>query len=251
MSECLTSLGRLSCLVDCVAEKTAKVVPRISAYRPGVDEAYLPSIDEFVLYVTIRSYTTVPELMMSLVYLSRFHQGRKPPGIGRPSTPHRVFLAALMLAHEVYKDDGANKACWEDLSAIPECGFAGFSKSDVDLMESQFLEVLAWDVHICSDLWDSLGEEVCTTPSCPSFFRLGELNWACGCYPCLCLNRWESLAQRLWHCFACLTRSNTGLKTQKQVLAREQPPMLQGSAIENQSCTALDRQVEPVAPPTE
>ena len=206
MSGCLTNLGRLSCLVDCVAKETAKVVPRISAYEPGVDEAYLPSMDEFVLYVTIRSYTTVSELMMSLIYLSRFHQGRKPPGIGRPSTPHRVFLAALMLAHDVYKDDSANKPCWKDLSAIPEYGFAGFSKPDVDLMESQFLEVLAWDVHICADLWDSLSWEVCTAPACPSFFCLGEPHWACGC--CICLDQWESLAQRFRHCFACLTPTN-------------------------------------------
>ena len=240
----LTKLDQLFNLVDHVAEKVAKVVPRISTYQPGVDEAYLPSIDDFVLYVTIRSYTTVPELLMSLIYLSWFHQSpNKPPGIGRPSTPHRVFLAALVLAHKVHKDDCAENNRWEKLSAIPECGFAGFSNVEVNLMERQFLEVLEWDVHISADLYDLLSQKVCTTPAYPSLFRQGELDWACAC--CICLDGWASPARGLSHCFACLTPSYPEVEMQKKVAAMEQSHMLQRSAVENGTHAALDRQVAP------
>ncbi|KAF7452702.1 pho85 cyclin-1 [Pyrenophora tritici-repentis] len=152
MSQYPTKLSQLSNLIEHVAETAAKVIPRISAYKPGVDEACIPFIDDFVLYVTIRSYTTVPELMMSLIYLSWF-RNRLPPSVtGRSSTPHRVFLAALMLAHKVHNDDSANNTCWADLSVIPECSFAGFSKVEVNLMERQFLAGLDWNLHINVDV---------------------------------------------------------------------------------------------------
>ncbi|KAG9387054.1 Cyclin [Pyrenophora tritici-repentis] len=159
MSQYPTKLSQLSNLIEHVAETAAKVIPRISAYKPGVDEACIPFIDDFVLYVTIRSYTTVPELMMSLIYLSWF-RNRLPPSVtGRSSTPHRVFLAALMLAHKVHNDDSANNTCWADLSVIPECSFAGFSKVEVNLMERQFLAGLDWNLHINVDVYDLLSRE--------------------------------------------------------------------------------------------
>ncbi|EDU45949.1 conserved hypothetical protein [Pyrenophora tritici-repentis Pt-1C-BFP] len=157
MSQYPTKLSQLSNLIEHVAETAAKVIPRISAYKPGVDEACIPFIDDFVLYVTIRSYTTVPELMMSLIYLSWF-RNRLPPSVtGRSSTPHRVFLAALMLAHKVHNDDSANNTCWADLSVIPECSFAGFSKVEVNLMERQFLAGLDWNLHINVDVQSWFG----------------------------------------------------------------------------------------------
>lgn len=67
-------------LIDQVVEKVKKVVPKICPYKPGVDEAYLPSIDYFVLHVTRRSYATVQELVMSLIYLSRCTQARVSDG---------------------------------------------------------------------------------------------------------------------------------------------------------------------------
>jgi hypothetical protein len=172
MSQYLTELGQLSFLIDYAAKTVVKVVPRISAYWPGVDEAYLPSIDDFVLYFTIRSSTTVPELMMSLIYLSWFRNRLSPKLKGRPSTPHRVFLAALMLAHKVHNDDCMENARWAELSAIPECGFAGFSNVEVNSMERQFLAGLRWDVHINADQYDLLNEKVWSAPACPSLFRL-------------------------------------------------------------------------------
>ena len=243
MSQYLTQLDQLSNLIDHVAEKMAKVVPCISAYKPGVDEAYLPSIDDFVLYVTIRSYTTVPGLMMSLIYLSWFRDRSSPHAIGRASTPHRVFLAALMLAHKVHNDDSANNACWANFSAVPECGFAGFSKVEVNLMERQFLAGLDWDVHINADMYDLISREVCTIPSYPSPFLQTELAWVCGC--CICAHWWASPAQGLSHCFACLTPSYPEVEMQKKVLAMEQSYVLQHSAIEREAYVALHHQVEP------
>jgi hypothetical protein len=172
ISQCLTELGQLSCLIDYAAETVVKIVPCISVYRPGGDEACLPSINDFVLYLTIQSGITVPELMMSLIYLSWF-RNRLPPGLkGRPSTPHRVSLAASMLAQEVHNDDCMENARWAELHAIPECELAGFYNVEVNLMERQFLAWLVWDGHINADQDDLLNEKVWTAPACPSPFRL-------------------------------------------------------------------------------
>ncbi|KAI0570080.1 Cyclin [Pyrenophora tritici-repentis] len=151
MPQYLTKLGQLSSLVDHIAQEVAKVVPCISATNPGFDEFNLPSVDEFVLYVTVRSCTTVPELILSLVYLSRFQQNLSSCAIGRPSAPHRLFITALNLAHKIHNDDSPDNACWSQLSSIPEYGFLGFSKFEVNLMERQFLAVLDWNVHIDLD----------------------------------------------------------------------------------------------------
>ncbi|EOA81084.1 uncharacterized protein SETTUDRAFT_99839, partial [Exserohilum turcica Et28A] len=146
----------LSNLINRTTEAT-KTAIRTCNPTPSIEEAHLPSIDEFVLYVILRSYATVPELIMCLIYLSWF-QERLPPGsfIMRPSTPHRVFLAALMMAHKVYNDNSVNNTCWAECSAFPECGFAGFSNVEVNLIEKEFLSFLDWEVHISPDLCPGL-----------------------------------------------------------------------------------------------
>ncbi|KAB2099985.1 hypothetical protein AG0111_0g11690 [Alternaria gaisen] len=243
MPRYLTQLGQLSSLIDHVAEKVAKVLPRLSVYRPGVDEACLPSIADFVLYVTIRSYTTIPELMMSLIYLSWFRGRLHPAHLGRPSTPHRVFLAALMLAHKVHNDDSVNNACWADLSVIPECGFAGFSNVEVNLMEAQFLAALGWDVHIDADLYELFSREIYITTFYPPPPSQTEQGWVCGC--CICIDWWTCPAQGLSHCTTCLTPSYAEVEMQKKVLAVEQSHALQPSPTENEVCVALHHHLAP------
>jgi len=242
MSQYLAQLGQLSSLIDQVTEEVVKVVPEISAYKLGVDEACLPTIDDFVLYVTMRSYATAQELIMSLIYLSRFHQSPLPHGIGRPSTPHRVFLAALMLAHKVHHDDSASNACWAEISAIPECRFAGFSNREVNFMEKEFLAALEWDVHIDTDLYQSVCWRLCITLTCPPLFVQEEQYWACGCR--ICVDWRANPTRRLSHCFACLTPSYPEIEMQRKVLRREQSYARQDSVAEYHTRIALHHQVQ-------
>jgi hypothetical protein len=244
MSQYFTQLGQLSNLIEHVAEKAVQVVPRISIYTPGVDEACLPPINIFVLSVVIRSYTTVPELMMSLIYLSRFRNRLFPDLIGCPSTPHRVALAAMMLVHKVHNDDSVKNACWADISAVPECGFAGFSNAEVNLMETQFLIGLDWDVHINADLYDLLRRVIYTTPSYPSPFLQTEPGWVCEC--CICVDGWVNPAQGLPHCIACVATGYAEAEMQKTVFAPKQPLVLQPSPSEHEACIAIHHQAASV-----
>lgn len=213
MAPYLTRLDQLSNLIDHIAEEATKITIRTFAPAPGVEEAYLPCIDEFVLYITIRSYTTVPELLMCLVYLSRFHRCMPLAGVTeRPFTTHRVFLAAMMLAHKVHNDDSVNNTCWAECSAIPECGFPGFSNVELNLIEMHFLACLDWDVHISASLYDLLAQQM-------------ELDWACGCT--MYIDVWKNSAHQLSHCFTCLIPSYAQVQMQKKVHARERSRLLQ------------------------
>ncbi|EMD62764.1 hypothetical protein COCSADRAFT_92806 [Bipolaris sorokiniana ND90Pr] len=149
--------SQLPSLINYVTERTMVAI-RSCTFAPGVEETCLPSIDDFILYVVTRSYTTPPELIMCVVYLSRFQERLPPTGVTmRPSTPHRIFLAALILAHKVYNDDSVNNTCWAECSGFPEYDFAGFSNVEVNLIEKQFLALLNWNVHISADLQSRVG----------------------------------------------------------------------------------------------
>lgn len=173
---------------------------------------------------------------MCLIYLSWF-QERLPPGsfIMRPSTPHRVFLAALMMAHKVYNDNSVNNTCWAECSAFPECGFAGFSNVEVNLIEKEFLSFLDWEVHISPDLYDAVSRVV-HTPSYPPYPLQTELPWACEC--CICINGYANSAQGLWHCFACLPPGYADVEMSKKVLSAERSQFFPT----DQSFTALHHQ---------
>lgn len=125
-----------------------------------------------------------------------------------------------MLAHKVHNDDSMNNACWADLSAIPECGFPGFSNVEVNLMERQFLAGLDWNIHINAELYDLLHREFYITTSYPSPSRQTELGWVCGC--CICVDWCAGLTQGLSHCMACLTPSQAEVEMQEKVIAIEQ-----------------------------
>ena len=215
MPQYLAKLDQLTSLVDYIAQEVARVVPHISANKLDVDEINLPPIEQFVLYVTIRSRTTVPELIASLVYISRFQQNLSSCATGRPSAPHRIFLTALNLAHKFHNDDSPENACWSQLSSIPECGFLGFSKLEVNLMERQFLAVVDWKLYIDPDLYDQISEVVCTTPSYPSHPLQPELGGTCGC--CVCVEWWSSPTQGPSHCAACFTPSYAGVKVEVNI----------------------------------
>jgi hypothetical protein len=220
MSHGLTESSQLLSLIDCVAERT-KIAIRSCTLVPDMEETRLPSIDDFILYVVVRSYTTAPELIMCVVYLSRFQERLPPTGVTtRPSTPHRLFLAALILAHKVYNDDSVNNACWAECSAIPECGFAGFSNIEVNLIEKQFLEFLKWNVHISADVYELFSEATYSARSSSPKSVKTETCWACSC--CVCINWWTNSAQGLWHCFTCFVPSFEEVEVHKKSASMEQ-----------------------------
>ncbi|KAH7394707.1 hypothetical protein BKA66DRAFT_599005 [Pyrenochaeta sp. MPI-SDFR-AT-0127] len=148
----LSRLPVCSSMISYLAQRAAQVVPKVlcsgSQANLHVHEADLPSIYYFIKAVVQRSSFPVPTLITSLVYMWRM-QTRLPPGAkGMPSTPHRIFLAALILAAKNLNDDSPMNKHWARYSAVPGYEPFGFSIAEVNLMERQFLHLLDWDIRI-------------------------------------------------------------------------------------------------------
>lgn len=117
-----------------------------------VQETGLPSLCHFVQAVVERSSVPVPTLVASLVYLWRLQSRLPPSAKGLPCTPHRIFLAALILAAKNFNDKSPMVKDWARYSAVPGCEPFGFSITEINLMERQFLYLLDWDLVV--DLQD-------------------------------------------------------------------------------------------------
>lgn len=108
----------------------------------------LPSVEEFVTSLAQRSRVQVPILMTSLVYLSRLQSCLRPDLKGMECTTHRIFLAALILAAKNLNDSTYYNKDWARYSAVSGYGDFGFSITEVNNMERQFLSLLKWDLRI-------------------------------------------------------------------------------------------------------
>lgn len=138
-----------STIISYLAWKTSQAIPTSPQSGSHTtlqnDDKTLPSISLFIESVISRSGTSMPTLIASLVYLWRLQQ-RLPADVKpMPSAPHRVFLAALILATKNLHDGSPFNTHW--------CCF-GFSIKEVNLMERQFLHLLDWDVRIHPQDWN-------------------------------------------------------------------------------------------------
>lgn len=144
-----------------LAQKATQVVPNASCSETHaalhVQETGLPSICHFVQAVVEKSSVPVPTLVTSLVYLWRLQSRLPPSAKGLPCTPHRIFLAALILAAKSVNDKSPMVKDWARYSAVPGYEPFGFSITEINLMERQFLYLLDWDLLIgLQDLHDQL-----------------------------------------------------------------------------------------------
>jgi hypothetical protein len=174
----LPRLPLSSSMIIYVATKAAKAVPQISYNKENVYDVNLPSIEEFVVSVITRSNVSVPVLIASLVYLSRLQTYLPSAATGCPSTPHRLFLVALLLADKVHNESGTRNAYWSQCSAVPEHNFLGFSNGEVNRMERQFLNLLDWDIRIIpQELYHQLEPLLMLTSPYQPLFLQPDLGW--------------------------------------------------------------------------
>jgi G1/S-specific cyclin PLC1 len=179
----LPRLPLSSSMIIHIAKKAAKAVPRISRNKENVYDSNLPSIEEFVVSVIARSNVSVPVLIASLVYLSRLQTYLPSAATGCPSTPHRVFLVALILADKAHNECGTKNTHWSQCSAVAEHNYFGFSNGEVNRMERQFLYLLDWDIRIDpQDLYDQLEPLLMLASPYPPLFLESDLGWARDCY---------------------------------------------------------------------
>ncbi|KAF9730295.1 cyclin [Paraphaeosphaeria minitans] len=148
MAVCPSQIPVSSSLISYLAQQSAQAVPLCTLRTRGTT---LPSTFYFIESVVRNSSVPVPTLVTSLVYLRRL-QSRLPPNSKfMPSTVHRVFLAALILAAKYLNDTSPTNKEWARYSIVPGYERFGFPITEVNFMERQLLEMLQWDLCIDSE----------------------------------------------------------------------------------------------------
>lgn len=117
----------------------------------------LPTLEEFICSLINRSHVETATLMTSLVYLARLRARLPPMARGMRCTPHRIFLATLIMAAKDVNDASPKNKHWARYTTVK--GYPGFEFGvpEVNLMERQLLALLEWDVRVEeADLLDAL-----------------------------------------------------------------------------------------------
>jgi G1/S-specific cyclin PLC1 len=131
-----------------LAQKAMAVIPDLPYVPSHTNWAHIPPVDHFIRSVVTSTNVPVPTLATSLVYMRRL-QRRLPSDAKRlPSTPHRIFLAALNLAAKNVHDVAPHNRFWSEHSFVAGYDSFGFSIEEVNLMERQLLYMLNWHVRI-------------------------------------------------------------------------------------------------------
>jgi hypothetical protein len=145
-------------MIAYLAQKAISVVPGLSYSTSHIDWAHVPPVYHFIKSVVTSTNVPVPTLATSLVYMRRLQRRLPSDAKGLPTTPHRIFLAALNLAAKNVHDVAPRNRFWSEHSSVAGYDSFGFSIKEVNLMERQLLYVLDWDVRIGTlDFDDQLG----------------------------------------------------------------------------------------------
>ncbi|KDE05896.1 hypothetical protein MVLG_03709 [Microbotryum lychnidis-dioicae p1A1 Lamole] len=131
-------------IVEHVAQKAMSVIrcrdePINSPAESSI--APLPELDNFIRDICRKSRCHVPTLLCTLVYLDRLKDRLPVRSCGSPSTRHRVFVAALIVAAKYLNDSSPYNKNW--------VRYAGhFRLEEVNLIERQLLCLLDFDLRI-------------------------------------------------------------------------------------------------------
>lgn len=137
---------------------TALFPPTVSSQRqsPVATETdrHMPQLVDFIAYALYRTRLSDAIVHSALLLLTRLKQ-RYPAARGTPSSPHRLFLSALMLASKMSMDDTYANKSWVIV------GQNLFSLSEVNRMERELFGFLNSNCYVTKDDLASWCHEWC------------------------------------------------------------------------------------------
>ncbi|KAI8333454.1 hypothetical protein BC941DRAFT_434762 [Chlamydoabsidia padenii] len=102
----------------------------------------LPSLASFVRQVYVKCRLSPAILVIALIYIQRLQQELPSDSKGDYDTPHKVFLAAIILACK-FNDDSKSR-----VQSIYRCVSVVYTNVDVNEMERSFLAVVNYDLYV-------------------------------------------------------------------------------------------------------
>lgn len=116
--------------------------------RGSSSEPELPSVQDFIYSLVVRSHVHTPTLMTSLVFLAKLKAKLPPMSRGMRCSVHRIFLAALIIAAKNLNDSSPKNKHWARYTVVKGYESFYFSNSEINLMERQMLYILDWDMKV-------------------------------------------------------------------------------------------------------
>ncbi|GAA5795993.1 hypothetical protein HPULCUR_001358 [Helicostylum pulchrum] len=149
-SELLSHVSdQASIVIPCRQPSTRSSAPANSKYGT------LPTLSSFIGFLVKRSSIRTGTLLGALVFLHRLQQSLSTIAKGMPCTPHRIFLATLIVTSKALHDTSPKNKHWAKYAAY-------FTLSEINLMEKQLLSLMA----ICPSLPPSvLSKPAVTKPA--------------------------------------------------------------------------------------
>ncbi|CAO3637850.1 unnamed protein product [Cunninghamella blakesleeana] len=102
----------------------------------------LPSLSSFVKQVYTKCRLSPSILVIALIYIHRLQQQLPLDSKGDYDTPHKVFLAAMILACKFNEDSKSR------VQAIYRCVSVVYTNREVTEMERSFLGVVKYDLYV-------------------------------------------------------------------------------------------------------
>jgi hypothetical protein len=118
-------------------------VPKVITASQHLDDK-IPALEPFISSVVRQAGIQVPILLTTLLYLSRLRSKLSPLAKGTRSTPHRIFLACLILSEKFLDDSSRYNKDWASYSRFEEFSL---NNQEVNLMEKQLLFLLDWNLN--------------------------------------------------------------------------------------------------------